>query len=594
MTRARVALLAVALAIAGAVWILVPPAHQSLTATPDSRTVRGAIHVHTRRSDGTGSPEDVARAAARAGLDFVALTDHGDATRFIDPPRYIDRVLVLDGVEISTSAGHYIALGMPRAPYRLAGQARDVVEDVHRLGGFGIAAHPDSPKTELSWRNWQAPFDALEWLNADSQWRDESRRALVRAVLSYWFRGPESIVALFDRPRSALEQWDTLTARRPVVGVAGHDAHARMSLVGAWEPTGGERSLTIPSYEAAFKAFAIRAVLRQPWGRTNQTAPRDAAALLDSLRSGRVYTVIDAIAGPARLTFAASGAGGTSDMGGDVAAAGAVTLRVALTPDVPDATIVLIKNGREIKTTRGSLMSIVHPAGDGAATYRVEVRHDGAPGSPAVPWIVGNPIYVTRGASRESTPPLPRVLGHRMFEDGSGQVQWTVERDPQCTGRVDVAAPVAVPRDRAGEKIDPTFHKRLHFTWQLAGSARSSQFAAIVTRLDGAKLRVFNQLAFRASASRPMRLSVQLRLPDGRRWQRSVYLDETSRDIIVPLEEMTSVTGGARRAHIERADALLFVVDTVNTSPGTAGETWFDSMRWQQARDEDRRTRGER
>ena len=126
--------------------ILVPPAHQSLTATPDSRTVRGAIHVHTRRSDGTGSPEDVARAAARAGLDFVALTDHGDATRFIDPPRYIDRVLVLDGVEISTSAGHYIALGMPRAPYRLAGQARDVVEDVHRLGGFGIAAHPDSPR----------------------------------------------------------------------------------------------------------------------------------------------------------------------------------------------------------------------------------------------------------------------------------------------------------------------------------------------------------------------------------------------------------------------------------------------------------------
>jgi hypothetical protein len=210
-----------------------------------------------------------------------------------------------------------------------------------------------------------------------------------------------------------------------------------------------------------------------------------------------------------------------------------------------------------------------------------------------MPWIVGNPIYVTRGASRESTPPPPRVLGHRMFEDGSGQVQWTVERHPQCTGRVDVAAPVAAARDRAGAHIDPLFHKRLHFTWQLAGSARSSQYAALVTRLDGARLRVFNQLAFRASASRPMRLSVQLRLPDGRRWQRSVYLDETSREIIVPLEEMTSVAGGGRRAHIERADALLFVVDTVNTPPGTAGETWFDSMQWQQAKDEDRRTRDE-
>ena len=64
-----------------------------------------------------------------------------------------------------------------------------------------------------------------------------------------------------------------------------------------WEPTGEERSLKIPSYEAAFKAFAVRAVLKQPWGRTNQTAPRDAAALLDALRRGRAYTVIDAIAG---------------------------------------------------------------------------------------------------------------------------------------------------------------------------------------------------------------------------------------------------------------------------------------------------------
>ena len=58
-------------------------------------------------------------------------------------------VLVLDGVEISTSGGHYVALGLPAGvptPYRLAGEPRDVVEDVRRMGGFGMAAHPDSPK----------------------------------------------------------------------------------------------------------------------------------------------------------------------------------------------------------------------------------------------------------------------------------------------------------------------------------------------------------------------------------------------------------------------------------------------------------------
>ena len=80
-------------------------------------------------------------------------------------------MLCLDGVEISTTGGHYIALDMPAAPYPLGGEARDVVEDVRRLGGFGIAAHPDSPKPELRWREWDAPFDGIEILNLDTSWR---------------------------------------------------------------------------------------------------------------------------------------------------------------------------------------------------------------------------------------------------------------------------------------------------------------------------------------------------------------------------------------------------------------------------------------
>jgi hypothetical protein len=557
-------------AIGAAIWWVLPPARRLLTLSPEVLTVRGALHVHTRRSDGTGTPEDVAQAAASAGLDFVILTDHGDATRFMDAPRYVDGVLVVDGVEISTTSGHYIALGMPRAPYRLAGEPRDVVEDVHRLGGFGIAAHPDSAKPELSWRDWQANIDAVEWLNADSQWRDERRSALIRTVLSYWLRGPESIVSLFDRPVSAIRQWDTLTRRRSVVAVAGQDAHARMSLGGGWEPTGEERSLTLPSYAAAFEAFALRATLARPWGRRAQSAAHDAAGLLEALRRGRVYTVIDALAGPARLGFSAVSTGGTTAMGGVVTDLGAITFNVALSPEVSGTNIVVVKDGHDFRTTRANSVSFVHAAGEGRATYRVEVRLEGAPGEPPVPWIVGNPIYVTRGEAPAVEAVPPRVLGQRMFDDGSGLVEWRIERHAQCQGHVE---------------IDPDFHKRLRFSWHLAEGPRVSQYAAMVTPLDGPALRVFNQLAFRASASRPMRLSVQLRIPDGRRWQRSVFVDETPREIAVPMREMTSVEPGRRRMHLARADSLLFVVDTVNTSPGTAGETWIDSIRWQQMKE---------
>ena len=142
MTAALVA------AVAVCVGITLPPRPIPLGASDDG-TVPGIIHVHTSRSDGLSGPDEIAAAAARAGLKFLVFTDHGDATRRPDPPQYRSGVLCLDGVEISTSGGHYVAIDMPASPYPLAGEARDVVEDVRRLGGFGIAAHPDSSKPEL-------------------------------------------------------------------------------------------------------------------------------------------------------------------------------------------------------------------------------------------------------------------------------------------------------------------------------------------------------------------------------------------------------------------------------------------------------------
>ena len=35
----------------------------------------------------------------------------------------------------------------------------------------GIVAHPESPKPELAWRQWNLPFDAVETTNLDTSWR---------------------------------------------------------------------------------------------------------------------------------------------------------------------------------------------------------------------------------------------------------------------------------------------------------------------------------------------------------------------------------------------------------------------------------------
>src|SRR5688572_24010415 len=108
--------------------VLLPPRQRSLGAATDiAAAVRGAIHVHTNRSDGSGTVDDVAAAAARAGLQFVVFSDHGDARRPAMAPVYRHGVLCIDAVEISSSGGHILAIGLTNAaPYPLGGEPRDV------------------------------------------------------------------------------------------------------------------------------------------------------------------------------------------------------------------------------------------------------------------------------------------------------------------------------------------------------------------------------------------------------------------------------------------------------------------------------------
>ena len=568
MTRGRWFAVIVAVTVVTGFWVLLPPASQRLPLPPDPLTARGAIHVHTVHSDGAGTPEQIAASAHRAGLDFVVLTDHGDATRAPDPPRYVDGVLLIDAVEISTTAGHLVALGLPQAPYRLAGDARDVLEDVHRLGGIGIAAHPDSPKPELQWRDWKAAIDGLEWLNVDSEWRDESRMTLTRALLRYWFRPSETLASLFDRPIRTLDRWDTLIVTRPIVAVAGHDAHARIPLSGQADVDQG-RSLGLPSYEAAFRALSQGVVLSAPLGGTAESAARDAAAVLGAIRAGATYTVVDGLAGPAALDFHAVVEGAHMRMGESTTGGRPIQLFATLKPTLPASAIVLLQNGAEIaRTENGAPLMAIRSADAGPTAYRVEVRLAGAPGTPPVPWIVSNPIYVGLSASRLSTRPPPAARSFNAPPLTMSVGEWRIERAATSEGRVDGAV------DRYGQPA-------LHFSWHLADGTPSGQYAALVAPIHGAGHD--NDFALTASSAAPMRISVQIRIPEGAglRWRRSIYLDQTPRDFCIRLQDMTAIEAAPNTAlDISRADTVLFVVDTVNAAPDSAGELWLNDVRW--------------
>jgi hypothetical protein len=550
-------------------------------AAPTDGTIPGIIHVHTNRSDGLSGPDDIAAAAARAGLKFLVFTDHGDATRKPDPPQYRSGVLCLDGVEISTSGGHYVALDMPASPFPLAGEARDVVEDVRRLGGFGIAAHPDSPKLELRWLDWKTPVDGVELLNLDTGWRLwaqqaageqgrwSARRRLLAALLDYPFR-PAPVIAGLIRPTQALPAEYTRVNGRRVVAIAGADAHARIELRGGYdsrasaspgraEPVEGRFALSLPGYESSFRVLSIHVKPERPF---SGDAIADGRMLMRAIRAGHLYTAVDAAATPASFEFTAANEHGTVNEGDELGVGGPVTLRVR--SNAPSSFTTQLYAGVEPIGVGHHEPDFTVEAPAGPAVYWAEVRATGTPTQ--VTWVRSNPIYVR---SDEAPPPpaaRPSASTSVAIFDGTAN-GWRAEHDPTSLAAVEPAPQVG--------------GADLRFRFGLAGGAPAGQVAALAFDTPGG-LAAYDRLTMTIRAERPMRLSVQLRAGDDQgpaarqRWKRTVYVDSTPQERTIFFDDLRPVgetyTFAPALAGIR---SILFVVDATNTKMGESGRIWI-------------------
>ena len=570
-----VATAVLAAAVALLVALTLPPKRLSLQIPSPDHSVPGIVHVHSNRSDGQSSPDEIAAAAARAGLRFVVFTDHGDATRAPEPPVYKSGVLCVDAVEISTTGGHYIALDMPAAPYPLAGEPRDVADDVRRLGGFGIVAHPDSPKPELQWRDWSVPFDGVETLNLDTSWREwvqqaqtgaifsrgrwSAWRTLASALMDYPFRPPETIASL-TRPDARLDTlMSGLKGHRRIVTIAGADAHARLAVRG--DPADSGLSLPIPGYEQTFKTLSVHVMPEQAF---TMNARKDAAMLLRAIRSGHLYTAIDGIATPPSFDFTATNTFGTVHEGDVLGAGDPVTLRVRSNAPAAFTTLVFA-DGRVLSGGHHEPdVTVAAPADP--AVYRVAIVATGRR-SPMV-WLRSNPIYVRGSEPDAAVPPAAHAAAtaSQAIFDGTSTAGFHLEHDP------DSRAAIEASRTIGGSEL------RLRYA--LAGGVAAGQYAALV--YDTPAGLAADRLTFTVRAEHPMRISIQVRVPGtddraaGERWQRSVYVGAFDQERTVFFDDMTPA--GATRTPVPRlaeVRSIIFAIDTVNTQPGASGRLWI-------------------
>ncbi len=335
---------------------------------PPAGEVRGAFHVHTTRSDGRGTLDEVVRAAREAGLQFVVIADHDALAP--DEQGWRDGVLVVEATEVSTAFGHVVALGVPRA-LSSAERDGDPLRAIADLGGYAVLAHPFHPRRPFT--GWgRGAWRGFELVSNDTAWhRVIARREWGKAAFAALELPWDGAGAVLDVVGDLTDERSRFDAELLAARGAGGKGPARVILCSA-------DAHGYPSYRSAFQAFSMH--LPVALSRDGAAAAR---AVVAALADGRAACVLDGIAPASGVALASvSGKGGKA-------------IGLSLTaPDLSRAAFTLFRDGARVATARaaerGGPAKILFDCGGacGPGDYRVEGAWEGRP------WIFTNPTWI--------------------------------------------------------------------------------------------------------------------------------------------------------------------------------------------------------
>jgi hypothetical protein len=174
--------------------------------------MRVDLHTHSVYSkDAAQTPAEMIAVAKRRGLDGIAITDHNmvEGGRV---GRELARDFVIPGIEVASSAGHILGLGLTR-PIRKGLSPQETVERIREEGGVAVAAHPYALfRSGVGDEIKRVDFDAIEVLNAHLLSRNSKALKICRELGKPMSAGsdahlPEEIGGAFvEAEASSLEE----------------------------------------------------------------------------------------------------------------------------------------------------------------------------------------------------------------------------------------------------------------------------------------------------------------------------------------------------------------------------------------------------
>lgn len=349
------------------------------------------LHMHTRYSDGSGSHQDIIKAAQQAGIDAVIVSDHNVWVDGLDGYHsQADReeqkpVLMLVGEEVHDQArqpqkNHLLIFGADRELATFAHKPGLLIKNAKEAGGLTFLAHPldsDAPafgEDDLSWVDWKVKgYTGIELWNGMSEFKSLLKSKFHALFYAY---NPKQI-ASGPFPKT-LEKWDELLATgRKVVAIGGSDAHAMLARMGPL------KRVLFP-YEFHFRSINTHIYTPKPF---SGDADSDIHLILDALKRGHVFIGYDLPASSRGFRFSAHYADGVAWMGDEVSAEKGVTLQIRL-PQTNE--MRLIKDGVVLKSMTKRKTFSYHAKEPGVYRVEVYIWYQGKRSG----WIFSNPIYV--------------------------------------------------------------------------------------------------------------------------------------------------------------------------------------------------------
>ena len=354
---------------------------------------KGAIHVLSKKSTGSGSYTDILEAANRNDFDFLMMTDLNEEGDLAEG--YYGKLLTFRGIKSNYNNSRLLILN-PTQKFKNKGPGQiqlllaDLFNDSENKADSPIIlAHP--LKTNFQWEGpLPEQLTAIEVINLKQLWQrawNQNKISFFWSILFMPFNERLMLLRLLSFPEPELKMWDEILLNRQLGGLAGSEAESRFRLP-------SDYYLEFPTYETILSLASNHLLLDSE---LTGNIKSDRKKVLSAMQKEQFYFSLDILANPRGFsTFIENKQGEIFPMGSNIRFEEGLKLKVILPhqPRVP-FDVEILKDGETmvISNQKTTVMSVFEPG-----TYRVQVKVIPTlplpDGKKWLPWIFSNPFYI--------------------------------------------------------------------------------------------------------------------------------------------------------------------------------------------------------